>query len=369
MRKIKRRIFLSLGASAIALGIIACNQTTPTDNNTSTPNQTDTQNQGDNSSTQKGEINLYSSRHYNTDNQLYQDFEDQTGIKVNLVEGKGQQLLERIKSEGANSLADIFLTADAGNLWKAQQAGIFTPVSSDILTDKIPDYFRDPDNNWFGFSKRLRVIMYNKDKVDPSQLSTYEDLADPKWQNKIAIRSSNNIYNQSLVSWLINKNGEQEAEQWAMGIVNNMAREPEGGDRDQIKAVAAGIADVAVANTYYLAGYANSEKPEEKEIFSKIGVFFPNQDGDGAHVNISGGGVFKNAPNKDAAVKFLEYLVSPSAQEFFANGNNEYPVVEGIEISPVLANFGEFKEDSDGVAKYGANLSTAVQVMDRAGWK
>lgn len=366
MRKIKRRIFLSLGASAIALGIIACNQTSQTGNSS---NQTNTENQTNNTTTVKGEINLYSSRHYNTDNQLYEDFENQTGIKVNLVEGKGEQLLERIISEGENSQADIFLTADAGNLWKAQQAGIFASVSSDVLTEKIPDYFRHPNNEWFGFSKRLRVIMYNKDKVDPSELSTYEDLANPKWQDKIAIRSSNNIYNQSLVSWLINKNGQQTTEEWATGIVNNMARKPEGGDRDQIKAVAAGIADLAVANTYYLAGYGNSDKPEEKAIFEKIGVFFPNQDGDGAHVNISGGGVLKNAPNKEGAIKFLEYLVSPSAQQFFADGNNEYPVVEGIEISPVLQSFGDFKEDSDGVAKYGANLAEAVKIMDRAGWK
>ncbi len=365
MRKINRRIFFGLSVGAVAFGVIACDQQTATQN---TSNQTEIETE--NNDTQiGGEINLYSSRHYNTDNRLYEDFEKQTGVKVNLVEGKGEQLLERIISEGENSQADIFLTADAGNLWKAQQAGVFMPVNSQVLTKQIPDYFRDPNNEWFGFSKRLRVIMYNKDKVDPSQLSTYEDLASPKWQDKIAIRSSSNIYNQSLASWLINKDGQQATEEWAKGIVNNMAREPQGGDRDQIKAVASGVADIAVANTYYLAGYADSDNPEEKAIFEKIGVFFPNQDGDGAHVNISGGGVLKNAPNTEAAIKFLEYLVSPSAQEFFANGNNEYPVVEGIEISPTLQSFGEYKEDADGVANYGANLAEAVQVMDRAGWK
>lgn len=321
------------------------------------------------SSAQRNQINLYSSRHYNTDKRLYTDFEKQTGIKVNLVEGKAEELLERIKSEGRNSKADLFITADAGNLWQAQQAGIFTPVSSSILTQKIPSYFRDPNNNWFGFSKRVRVIMYNKDKVNPNQLSTYEDLANPKWRKKIAIRSSTNIYNQSLVAWLIAINGQQKTEEWCKGIVANMARPPQGGDRDQFEAVAAGIADLAVANTYYLAAYGASDDPKKKVIFNKIGVFFPNQKGRGAHVNISGGGVLKNAPNKAGAIKFLEYLISPSAQKFFAQGNNEYPILDSVPLDPVLARFGNFKSDVTSVAKYGPNLATAVKMMDRAGWK
>ena len=352
MSKISRRIFLGAGT---ALGITACAGLREV--------------KDDSAQTTKGVINLYSSRHYNTDNRLYEDFETQTGIKVNLVEGKGKQLLERIKSEGQNSEADIFLTADAGNLWQAQQSGIFTPVSSSVLTSKIPSNFRDPQNQWFGFSKRLRVIMYNKDKVAPNQLSTYEDLANPKWSKKIAIRSSSNIYNQSLVAWLIEKNGQQKTEEWCKGIVANMAREPQGGDRDQIKAVAAGIADVAVANTYYLAGYGSSDNPEEKAIFDKVGVFFPDQNGKGAHINISGGGVLKNAPNKAAAIQFLEYLVSPSAQRFFADGNNEYPVVKDIDMNTVLASFGNFKADETSVANYGPKLVTAVKLMDRAAWK
>lgn len=348
MSKVSRRIFLGAGT---AFGLTALSGLRNV------------------AQSQRGVINLYSSRHYNTDNRLYQDFEKQTGIKVNLVEGKGKQLLERIKSEGRNSQADIFITVDAGNLWEAQQAGIFTPVSSSILTSKIPGYFRDPQNRWFGFSKRLRVIMYNKAKVNPSQLSTYEDLANPKWRNKIAIRSSSNIYNQSLVAWLIEKNGQQKSEAWCKGIVANMARRPQGGDRDQIKAVAAGIADIAVANTYYLAGYGRSNNPQEKAIFNQVGVFFPDQNGRGAHVNISGGGVLKNAPNRAGAIKFLEYLVSPSAQRFFAEGNNEYPVVAGVKIHPVLASFGSYKSDVSGVAKYGPRLATAVKLMDRASWK
>jgi iron(III) transport system substrate-binding protein len=351
MSKISRRIFLSTGT---ALGVTALAGLKDVENVFA---------QG-----KKGEINLYSSRHYNTDNRLYRDFEAQTGIKVNLIEGKDTQLLERIQSEGRNSKADILITVDAGNLWRAQQSGIFVPVSSPILKSKIPAYFRDPRNHWFGFSKRVRVIMYNKAKVNPSQLSSYLDLANPKWRKKIAIRSSTNIYNQSLVAWLIAKYGQQKAEQWCRGIVANMAREPQGGDRDQIKAVAAGIADIAVANTYYLAGYGTSKDPQEQDIFKKVGVFFPNQKDIGAHVNISGAGVLKNAPNKDAAKKFLEYLVSPSAQRFFADGNNEYPVVPGIQANGILNSFGNYKSDVSGVSKYGANLANAVKIMDRAKW-
>lgn len=350
MNKVTRRVFLGAGGAIAAITLAELTGVKS-------------------SFAQRNQINLYSSRHYNTDQKLYTDFEKQTGIKVNLVEGKAEELLERIKSEGRNSKADVFMTADAGNLWKAQQAGIFTPVSSSLLRQKIPSYFRDPQNHWFGFSKRIRVIMYNKDKVKPSQLSTYEDLANPKWRNKIAIRSSTNIYNQSLVAWLIAINGQQKTEEWCKGIVANMARPPQGGDRDQIEAVAAGIADLAVANTYYLAAYGASDDPKKKAIFNKIGVFFPNQKGRGAHVNISGGGVLKNAPNKAGAIKFLEYLVSPSAQKFFAQGNNEYPVIDGVALDPVLASFGKFKSDVTSVAQYGPNLANAVKMMDRAGWK
>lgn len=350
MKKVTRRVFLGASAamSAVALSELVGMEST---------------------SAQTKQINLYSSRHYNTDQRLYTDFEKQTGIKVNLVEGKGPDLLERIKSEGRNSQADIFLTADAGLLWQAQQAGIFTPVNSSVLRSKIPSYFRDPQNNWFGFSKRIRVIMYNKSKVKPSELSTYEDLVNPKWRKRLLTRSSSNIYTQSLVSWLIAINGQEKTEQWCRGIVANMARPPQGGDRDQIEAVAAGIGDIAIANTYYLAGYGSSSDPQKRAIFDQVGVFFPNQKGRGAHVNISGGGVLKNAPNKAGAIKFLEYLVSPKAQEYFADGNNEYPVVEGVEINGILRSFGSFKSDVTNVARYGPNLANAVKIMDRVGWK
>ena len=350
MSKVSRRIFLGATSAITAVTLGELSGIKP-------------------ASAQKEEINLYSSRHYNTDSKLYEDFTRQSGIKVNLVEGKADALIERIKSEGRNTKADILLTVDAGRLWRAQIAGIFTPIFSPVLIRKIPAYLRDRQGYWFGFSQRLRVIMYNKDKVNSSQLSTYEDLAAPKWKKKLAIRSSNNIYNQSLVAWLIAIYGERETEKWCRGVVANFARPPQGNDRAQIEAIASGAAQIALANTYYLASYGQSNDPQKRAIFNKVGLFFPNQKGRGAHGNISGGGVVKTAPNKEGAIKFLEYLVTPSAQTFFAQGNNEYPVVEGIKLDPVLAGFGSFKSDITGVAKYGPNLPVAVKVMDRAGWR
>jgi iron(III) transport system substrate-binding protein len=348
--KFSRRFFLGAGTATL---VVACSQTSQTNSP-----------EGNSQPKKAGEVNIYSSRHYNTDDKLYSDFTEQTGIKVNLIEGKDDELIERITHEGENSPADILITVDAGRLWRAEQAGLYTPIESEVLTTKIPANLRHPNNLWFGFSKRARVIMYNKDKVDPAQLSTYENLADPQWKGKIIVRSSSNIYNQSLVAGFIEVLGEQATEEWCKGLVTNFVRPPQGNDTNQIEAVAAGIGEITLANTYYLARYADN-----KEVFDKIGVFFPNQKDRGTHVNISGGGVMKNAPNKDNAIAFLEYLASPNAQEFFAVGNNEYPVVEGTPIAPVIADFGEFKIDTVNVAAYGANNATAVKIMDRSGWK
>ncbi|MEM9946274.1 MAG: Fe(3+) ABC transporter substrate-binding protein [Cyanobacteria bacterium P01_D01_bin.36] len=317
---------------------------------------------------QTGVVNLYSSRHYNTDDALYETFTDLTGIRVNLLEGKADELLERLKLEGENSPADVFMTVDAGNLWRADQDNLFASVSSDVLTENIPENLRHPDGKWFGFSKRARVIMYNKDTVDPSELSTYEDLADERWQGRILIRSSSNIYNQSLIASMIESNGLEATEDWARAFVSNFAREPEGNDRAQIEAAAAGLGDIAIANTYYLPRYAKDEDPAQQAIFDQIGVFFPNQDGRGAHVNISGGGVLANAPNADAAKQFLEYLSGTEAQAFFAEGNNEYPVVEDAELDSVVASFGDFEGDTVNVSTFGENQPAAVQLMDRVGW-
>lgn len=319
-------------------------------------------------SAQTGEVNLYSSRHYNTDDALYETFTDLTGIRVNLLEGKAEELLVRLENEGANGPADVFMTVDAGMLWRAEQAGVFAPISSAVLTSSIPENLRHPEGKWFGFSKRARVIMYNKAAVDPAELSTYEALADPAWRGKILIRSSDNIYNQSLVASLIEANGLEATEDWAAGMVRNFARPPEGNDRAQIEATAAGLGDLAIANTYYLPRYLEEDDSAKQAVFEKIGVFFPNQDGRGAHVNISGAGVVATAPHPTAAQQFLEYLAGTEAQAFFAEGNHEYPVVEGAELASVVAEFGTFKDDSVNVSTYGENQAAAVQLMDRVGW-
>lgn len=313
-------------------------------------------------------VNLYSSRHYNTDNDLYDTFTLKTGIKVNVIEGKAEALMERIKNEGARSPADVFMTVDASNLWRAEQAGLFRSVNSAAINERIPANLRHPGGLWFGFSKRARVVMYNRNRVSSAQLSTYEDLASSKWRGKIAIRSSSNIYNQSLVAAMVATLGERKAEQWAKGLVANFARKPQGNDRAQIEAAAAGIADLAIANTYYLPRYAKDSDPKKKAIFNQMKVFFPNQSGRGAHVNISGAGMVTTAPHRSEAIAFLEYLASPIAQVFFAQGNNEYPAMPGVPLDPIVAGFGNFKSDNMNVARYGRYNAVAVKIMDRAGW-
>jgi iron(III) transport system substrate-binding protein len=313
-------------------------------------------------------LNLYSARHYGSDSAIYESFTKKTGIKVNLVESPGDKLIERIKSEGVNSPADVIITVDAGNLWRAQQAGLFQPVSSRVLTS-IDSSARDPQGHWFGFTRRARVIVYNKAKVKPEELSTYEALTDPKWKGRILIRSSGNIYNQSLVGAILAVHGEVKTQEWIQGLVANFARPPEGNDTAQIKAVAAGQGDIALVNTYYLPRLAKSDKAEEREIAAKIGVFFPNQSDRGTHVNISGGGVAKYAPNKAAAILFLEHLTSRQAQEIFAKSNLEYPVQAGVPIDPILNGYGKFKADKLNAAIYGKNNALALKICDQAGWK
>lgn len=315
------------------------------------------------------ELNLYTSRHYKTDQALYDDFAKQTGMKVNLIEGKDDELIERIKSEGKTSPVDVFCTVDAGRLWRADQEGLFAPTTSEVLEESIPEYLRHPKGHWYGFSKRARVILYNKEKVDAGAVDSYEDLADPKWKGKVLIRSSGNIYNQSLLAAMIASQGEEASETWAKGVVENMARAPEGGDTDQIKALAAGEGDLAVSNTYYLARLIASDKAEDKAVAAKVGVIFPNQSDRGTHVNVSGCGVAANAPHAEAALKFLEYLITPSAQEYFANGNNEYPVVKGVAPGSIISGFGEFKEQPLDATVYGENNPKAVMIFDRVGWK
>ena len=315
------------------------------------------------------EVNLYSARHYDTDVALYEGFTEQTGITVNLIEGDADQLIERIKAEGQNSPADVLITVDAGRLWRAEAAGVLQPVSSEVLEARIPASLRHPEGKWFGLSQRLRGVVFAKDRVDPAEITGYEDLADPKWQGRICIRSSTNVYNQSLVASMIETQGVEQTEAWAGGLVANFAREPQGGDTDQIKAVAAGECDVAVVNHYYLVRLIKSDKADERAVAEQVGIVFPNQDGRGAHANISGAGVVASAPNRENAVKFLEYLTTDEAQLYFAEGNSEFPAVEGVKIDPILAAWGDIKTDDVNAAKYGEHNPEAVMLMDRVGWK
>lgn len=314
-----------------------------------------------------GEVNLYSSRHYDTDLALYEDFTKQTGIKVNLIEADADALIERIQSEGEFSPADLLITVDAGRLWRAEEAGVLAPVESDVLTERLPDYLRHPDGLWFGLSTRARVIIYDKAQGEPAGLSTYADLADPAYRGDICIRSSSNIYNISLLSSIIANSGAEAAEDWAKGVVANFARDPQGNDTAQIESVAAGECRIAVVNTYYLARFAGGDE-EQKALFDKLGVIFPDQDGNGTHINISGAGLVMTAPNKANAVRFLEYLTSESAQRYFADGNNEYPAVKGLEANSAVESLGAFKPDTLNAAEIGRNQAQAVQIFDRAGW-
>ncbi|WP_243746528.1 Fe(3+) ABC transporter substrate-binding protein [Zavarzinia compransoris] len=315
------------------------------------------------------ELNIYSSRHYPSDEILFGKFKEQTGIEVKLLQGKAPELVERIRNEGANSPADIFITTDAANLWRAQDAGLFQPVTSDRLKAAIPAQFHEPSGLWYAFATRARVLVYSKERVKPGDLSTYEALTGPAWKGRIVSRSSGNEYVQSMTAGLIAHWGEDKTEAWAKGIVANFARPPQGGDTDQIKAVAAGAADVAIVNHYYFARLAASDKPEDKAIVEKVALFFPDQDGFGTHTNVSGAGVLAHAPHKDAAIKFLDYLASPEAQAIFAEANNEFPILDGVAPASVVQQFGPFKRDGLPIAKLGENNAAAVKLLDRAGWQ
>jgi len=315
-------------------------------------------------------LNLYSSRHYQTDEALYSGFTKATGIKVNRIEAGEDALIERIRNEGERSPADVMVTVDAGRLWRAEQLGLFQPVKSAVLEARIPQSFREPVGLWFGFSLRARLIAYNKAKVKAGELTSYEDLTDPKWKGRVCMRSSSNIYNLSLMGALIDHLGEAKAEAWARSVRNNFAREPKGGDTDQLKSVAAGECDVTISNQYYYARLARSQKAEERAVAEKVAVVFPNQSSWGTHVNVSGAGVMKNAPHREAAIRFLEYLASDEAQRYFADGNNEWPVVPSVQVvNPVLSAFGAFKVDPLNVAVLGRNQPSAQKLYDRVAWK
>lgn len=315
------------------------------------------------------EVNVYTHRHYEADQQLFKDFEEKTGIKVNVVNANADELIQKMKLEGENSPADVLITVDAGRLHRAKEAGLLQSVESENLNTTIPANLRDVDNNWFGLTVRGRVIVYNPENISPEKISTYEALANPEIKGRLLIRSSSNIYNQSLMASIIAHNGEEAATAWAEGVVENMARDPKGGDRDQIKAVFAGEGDVAVSNTYYLGKMLNSSSEEEVKVAEAVEILFPNQDGRGAHINVSGAGVAKYAPNKENAIKFIEFLVSEEAQKVFAGVNYEYPVNQKVEWAPTLKAWGEFKQDSLNLSVLGEKNDLAVKIFDRAGWK
>ena len=319
------------------------------------------------------EVNIYTSRHYDADDILYEEFTKETGIKVNIISGSGSALMERLKSEGDNSPGDVFFTVDAGNLSKFQKEGFFQSIKSKKIKSVVPEELRGPNDEWISIAKRARVIFYNPKNVSENELKnlSYEDLSDPKWKGRIVIRSSSNMYNQSLVASIISNNGIAATEKWAKAFVSNFARKPQGNDRSQILAVANGEADIAIANTYYLGLMLSGRGGEEQEAAgSKVKIYFPNQDNRGAHVNVSGGGVLKNAPNKANAIKFLEFLLSEKAQTHIVNNTFEYPVLDTVMPNSLIAQFGtDFKIDNTSVADFGDLNPEAVRLMDRVGWK
>lgn len=322
-------------------------------------------------------LNLYSARHYSTDEALYNNFTKATGIKINRVDADDAGILARLKAEGAASPADVILLVDAARLYKGDVDGLFKPVKSKVLEDAIPAQYRAKASaegtTWFGFSTRARVVVYDKVRVKREDVDTYEELADPKNKGKVCLRSGSHPYNLSLFGAVTEHLGEQKAEAWLKGVVDNMARAPKGGDTDQIKAVAAGECQVAVSNSYYIARLMRSDKPEDKAVMEKVGVVFPNQATWGTHVNIAGGAVSKNAKNTDAAVKFLEYLASAEAQNYFANGNNEWPTAKGVKVNnpalQAISGGGDFKAETIPLAAVGANQVKVQQMLDRVGFK
>ncbi len=315
-------------------------------------------------------LNLYSARHYQTDQALYDNFTKATGIAIKRIDLGDEALLERLRNEGNNSPADVILLVDASRLWKAQIEGLVQPVQSKVLDSRIPSQFRAKGGEWYGVSTRARVIVYNKETIKPAQASSYEDLAAPALKGKVCTRSGAHPYMLSLVAGMVDHLGEQGAEQWAKGMVSNMARAPRGGDTDQIKGVASGECGVALTNSYYWVRLMRSDKPEDKDIVSKVGFIWPNQGSYGTHINISGAGVAKHAPHKQAAIQFLEYLASDQAQAYLADGNNEWPVVKGVKVNnQALLSLGQYKADSVSAQTLARNSVIAQRILDRVGYK
>jgi iron(III) transport system substrate-binding protein len=317
----------------------------------------------------EGEVNLYSSRHYDTDERLYSNFTDATGITINRLEGDADELIARMSAEGANSPVDVFLTVDTVRLARAKDLGLLQSIESGVLERSVPSYLQDDDNQWFGLSQRSRILFYDKTDIQNPPL-TYQDLAKPEYEGMVCIRSSSNVYTQNIVAALVAHLGEEAVQDWATAVVGNFARDPQGGDTDQLRGIASGECDIAMSNTYYFARVLRKgDSRMTDEDIANIGWVFPNQNDFGAHMNISGGGVAANAPNKDNAIKFLEYLASEQAQEYFSAGNDEYPAVPGVGLSPSVAALGIFRPDTIDLTDIAENVDVAVEILNKAGWK
>ena len=315
------------------------------------------------------EVNVYSHRHYDTDKKLFKIFEEKTGIKVNVVNAKASALIKRIESEGVKSPADVLITVDAGRLYQAKQKDILQAINSDYLNENIPANLRDIDNKWYALTKRSRVALYKIGSGIESKLTTYEDLAKPEFKGQIMVRSSNNIYNQSLMAAMIAHHGEEYSLNWAKGVVANMAKVPKGNDRYQVKAIANGIGQIAIANTYYIGKMVDNKDASQREAVKKVKVLFPKFENGGTHINVSGAGVAKYSPNKDNAIKFIEFMASKEAQKLFAEGNYEYPVLEGVKASKLVSSWGTFEDDNISINTLGQNNKAAIKIFDKAGWK
>ncbi|MDB4212977.1 Fe(3+) ABC transporter substrate-binding protein [Flavobacteriaceae bacterium] len=320
---------------------------------------------------ESNEINLYSQRHYKVDEKQYEAFENETGIKVNVVKANADELIERLKNEGENSPADLFITVDAGKLQKAKDLDLLQKISSPIINQNVDVDLKDVNGYWIPITYRARILVYSKDRVKSDELSTYANLTDEKWRNKVLVRSSSNAYNQALLSSIVANNGVDAASKWARDLVKNFARDPKGNDRDQVKAIAAGQGDVAIVNSYYIGLLLSSENEEEIKAGNSVGVFFPNQGEDetGSHINVSGIGLIKNAPNKENAIKLMEFLTSESAQKIYTNTSYEYPANPNVEPNEIVKKWGSFKKDKLDLNQLGVFRNKAIEIFDKSGWK
>lgn len=344
-KKTMHKHFLNILIFTFSMGLISCGQS-------------DTE-----------EVNVYTHRHYEADQQLFDAFAEETGIKVNVVNASADELIQKLELEGEGSPADLLITVDAGRLHRAEEKGLFQSISSEVLNENIPSKFRNPEGLWFGLTYRARILAYHKDRVSPEELDSYESLTGEEWNGRVLTRSSENIYNQSLLASIIVAHGEEEAEKWASQLLGNMARSPKGSDRDQVKAVASGEGDVAIVNSYYIGIMLNDSNEEEVKAAEQVGIFFPNQNDRGTHINISGAGVTRHAPNKENAIKLLEFLSQEEAQGILANVNYEYPVNERVVPSSLLQSWGSFKADDINLSLLGENNSAAVRIFDKVGWQ